>query len=186
MGRDPGKAAGLAAELSSAAQRGAVVHTAPLGSPIADEVVFLAIWYASAPQLVQQYASQLAGKILVDITNPLNASYDGLAVAAGTSAAEEIARVAPPGTRVVKAFNTTFARLLVSGQVGGQPLEVFIAGDDARAKATVARLVTDGGLRAVDVGPLHRTRQLEEMGLFLITLQRPMGTGYMSTFKILS
>jgi 8-hydroxy-5-deazaflavin:NADPH oxidoreductase len=186
MGRDPKKAGDLAAELSLAAKRGAVVQTAALGNPIADDVVLLAIWYPAAAQVVQQYGAQLAGKVLVDITNPLNASFDELAVAADTSAAEEIAKVAPPGTKVVKAFNTTFARTLASGQVGGYPLDVFIAGDDVKAKATVAQLVTDGGLRAIDVGPLRRARQLEGMELLMMTLQRPMGTGYMSSLKILS
>jgi hypothetical protein len=110
MGRDPAKAAQLAAELPSAAKRGAVVQTAALGNPIADDVVFLAIWYPATVEVVQRYGAQFAGKVLVDITNPLNAGFDELAVAADTSAAEEIAKVAPPGTRVVKAFNTTFAR----------------------------------------------------------------------------
>ena len=72
---------------------------------------------------------------------------DGLATAPGTSAAEEVAEAAAAGTRVVKAFNTTFSGTLVEGQVAGQPLDVLIAGDDEEAKKTVAQLVRDGGLR---------------------------------------
>ena len=81
----------------------------------------------------------------------------------------------PPAARVVKAFNTTFARTLVAGTVAGQPLDVFIAGDDAAAKATIPQLVEAGGLCAIDTGPLSRARHLEEMGL--------LGTHFMSVWK---
>jgi predicted dinucleotide-binding enzyme len=64
------------------------------------------------------------------------------AVAAGASGAEEIAKATPAGARVVKAFNTTFARTLLAGQVANQTLDVFIAGDDADAKATISQLVS--------------------------------------------
>jgi 8-hydroxy-5-deazaflavin:NADPH oxidoreductase len=121
----------------------------------------------------------------VNITNPLNATYDGLATPPGSSDAEEIARMVPQGTRVVKAFNTTFARTLVAGTVAGQPLDVFIAGDDAEAKATISQLVKAGGLRAIDVGPLSRARQLEGIGFLGITLQGPLGTNFMSAWKLL-
>ena len=91
----------------------------------------------------------------------------------------------PQGARVVKAFNTTFARTLVAGMVAGQPLDVFIAGDDAQAKATISQLVEAGGLRAIDTGPLSRARQLEGIGLLGITLQGPLGTHFMSAWKLL-
>ena len=91
----------------------------------------------------------------------------------------------PPGTRVVKAFNTTFARTLVDGTVAGQPLDVFIASDDAAAKATISQLVEAGGLRAIDAGPLSRARQLEGMGFLGIALQGPLGTQFMSAWKLL-
>jgi hypothetical protein len=68
---------------------------------------------------------------------------------------------------VVKAFNTTFAGTLVAGEVSGQPLDVLIAGDDNNAKQKVSQLVSDGGLRPVDVGPLHRAQQLEQLAVAL-------------------
>jgi predicted dinucleotide-binding enzyme len=83
----------------------------------------------------------------VDISNPLNESFEGLATAPGTSAAEEVAAAAPSGARVVKAFNTTFSGTLVEGQVADQPLDVLIAGDDEEAKETLAQLVRDGACR---------------------------------------
>ena len=86
----------------------------------------------------------------------------------------------------MKAFNTTFAGTLSEGQVAGQPLDVLIAGDDEEAKATVAQLVEDGGLRPIDAGPLKRARELEAAGLLHMTLQGPMGTGFGSALKLLA
>ncbi len=186
IGREPEKAAELAAQLRATAQHGATVHTAPLGGAIADEVVVLAVPYAAAAEVVRQYNAQLAGKILVDITNVLNATYDDLATPPGTSGAEEIAKLVPASTRVVKAFNTTFAGTLVAGQVAGQPLDVLIAGDDAAAKKVVAGLVEAGQMRAIDVGALRRARQLEGLGLLGITLQFTLGTQFRTTWKLLA
>ena len=86
---------------------------------------------------------------------------------------------------MVKAFNTTFAGTLVGGEVGGQPLDVFVASDDSDAKEKVAGLIEAGGLRPVDAGPLRRARQLEGLGFLHMTLQQPLGTGFGSTVKVL-
>lgn len=127
-----------------------------IGSPIRGEVVVLAVYENSIDPIIEQYGEQLSGKVLVNITNPLNASFDGLAFPPDTSSAEERAKITPAGAKVVKAFNTNFAGTLLSGQVAGQPLDVLIAGDDATAKALLADLVQAGGMRPIDVGPLRR------------------------------
>jgi predicted dinucleotide-binding enzyme len=121
---------------------------------------------------------------VVDISNPLNERYDGLVTEPGTSAAETIRAALPAGARLVKAFNTTFAGTLVAGEVAGRPLDVFLASDDAGAKDVVATLVRDGGLVPVDVGPLERARQLEQLGFLGIVLQEPLGAGFMSGWKL--
>ena len=87
---------------------------------------------------------------------------------------------------VAKAFNATFAGTLLKGQVDGQPLDVFIAGDDAGAKQALANAIQAGGLRPIDVGPLRRARQLEGLGLLHIVLQSTLGTNWASTIKLLS
>jgi 8-hydroxy-5-deazaflavin:NADPH oxidoreductase len=148
-------------------------------------VVILAIPYSAVNEVVRQLGSQLAGKIVVDITNPMNATYDDLATPPGSSAAEEIAKLAPPNARVVKAFNTTFAGTLVNGAVAGQKLDVFLAGDDADGKKVVAGLVEAGGMRAIDVGSLKRARQLEGLGLLGITLQFTLGTQFKTGWKLI-
>jgi predicted dinucleotide-binding enzyme len=83
------------------------------------------------------------------------------------------------------AFSTTFAGTLVAGQVAGQPLDVFIAGDDPAAKQTLAELVQDGGLIPVDVGPLARAQQLEGLGYLGISIQQPLGLNFASAWKLL-
>jgi hypothetical protein len=175
-----------AADVKAAAKKGAKVSTASLGDAQFGDVVVLAVWYGVNIDLAKQLGSRLAGKVVVDIANPLNSTYDGLATAPDSSSAEDLAKVVAPGAKVVKAFNTTYAGTLVAGQVAGQPLDVFIAGDDAGAKARVAQIVTDGGMRAVDAGPLHRARQIEGMQLLHIVLQGTLGANWGSALKILS
>jgi 8-hydroxy-5-deazaflavin:NADPH oxidoreductase len=177
--RDPAEAHALAAELGDAA-----TASSP-GGEITGEVVVLALYYGSVKDAVEQYRDQLAGKVVVDITNPVELStFDGLATPAGTSAAEEIAGLLPDDTPVVKAFNTTFARTLVAGEVAGQQLDVLIAGDDDGAKGTVAALAEAGGLRPIDVGPLRRAQQLEHLGFLHMSLQEPLGAGFESAVKL--
>ena len=154
------------------------------GDEIADDVVVLAVYFADAKSAVEQYGEALAGKVVVDITNPVNESFDDLVTPPDSSAAQELAALVP-GARVVKAFNTTFANTLGEGRVGDQPLDVFLAGDDEEAKATVAQLVGDGGLRAVDAGPLKRARELEAAGLLHMSVQGTLGSGYGSALKVL-
>jgi 8-hydroxy-5-deazaflavin:NADPH oxidoreductase len=111
------------------------------------------MYYPATPAAAQEYGDQLAAKVVVGISNPVDfETMDRLAVPADTSAAEELAKRPPSGTPVVKAFNTTFATTLVAGEVAGEKLDVFRAGDDEAAEQTVATLVESGGLRPLDVG----------------------------------
>jgi 8-hydroxy-5-deazaflavin:NADPH oxidoreductase len=155
------------------------------GDPIAGDVVVLAVYYPDATAAVEQYRDQLVGKVVVDITNPVNETFDDLVTPPDSSAAQELAAKAS-GARLVKAFNTTFANTLNDGQVAGQPLDVLLAADDDEAKATVAGLAEDGGLRPVDVGPLRRARELEAAGLLHMSVQGTLGTGFSSALKIIA
>jgi len=138
--------------------------------PVTGDIVVLAVPYPAVSQVVAERAEQLAGKTVVDITNPLNfETFDSLVVPADSSATAEIA-AALPASRVLKAFNTTFGPTLAAGTIGDQPTTVLIAGDDADAKAQLTEIVTAGGLRAVDAGSLARARELEALGFLQITL----------------
>jgi predicted dinucleotide-binding enzyme len=139
-------------------------------TPITGDIVVLAVPYPAVADILATRADQFIGKVVVDITNPLDfTSFDSLTVAADSSAAAEIA-AALPQSRVLKAFNTTFAATLASGTVGPLPTTVLIAGDDTDAKALLAGIVTAAGLRAIDAGALARARELEALGFLQITL----------------
>jgi NADPH-dependent F420 reductase len=183
---NPELAERVAAEVKTSAKNGAKVSTARLGNAELDDVVVLAVWYGTNIEIAKQLGTKLAGKVIVDIANPLNSTYDGLATAPDSSSAEDVAKAIASGAKVVKAFNTTYAGTLLAGQVAGQPLDVFIAGDDADAKNKVAQLVKDGGMRPVDTGPLSRARQIEAMQLLHIVVQNKLGTNWGSTIKILN
>jgi predicted dinucleotide-binding enzyme len=181
VGKDAQRAEAVAADIAGEG----TVRTAGIGDPIEGEVAVLAVYYPDARDAVERYADQLAGKVVVDITNPVNETFDGLVVPPDGSATNELASLAP-GARFVKAFNTTFAGPLTQGEVAGQTLDVLIAGDDADAKGKVAALARDGGLNPIDVGPQKRARELEAAGLLHIGVQNVLGTGFASALKIVA
>ena len=159
IGRDPAKAKNLSAALGG----GATVGTA--GIAPAGDIVILAVPYASAAAVVSEYGDALRGKIIVDITNPVSPDALGFVTPEGSSGAQEIAKAAPAGAHVVKAFNTLFSHVLAAGAAEGRPLDVFVAGDDAQAKARVSAFIESLGLRPMDAGQLPMARALENAGL---------------------
>jgi predicted dinucleotide-binding enzyme len=175
---NPETAEKAASDVRASAKKGAQVSTASLGDAELGDVVVFAVWYGTNLELAKQLGAKLAGKVVVDIANPLNSTYDGLATASDSSSAEDLAKAIASGAKVVKAFNTTYAGTLLAGEVAGQPL-------DADAKARVAQIVTDGGMRPIDAGPLSRARQIEGMQLLHIVTQGTLGTNWGSTIKIL-
>jgi 8-hydroxy-5-deazaflavin:NADPH oxidoreductase len=179
LGTDQDKAQALAGELPGD------VRTGTVGDPITGDMVVLAVWYQALDDVIGRYGDRFAGKTIVDITNPVDPqTYTPLTVDAG-SAAQEIAQKAP-AAKVVKAFNTTFAGSLVDGQVGDEPLDVFVASDDDEAKAAVGKLAESGGLRVLDAGPLAHARQLEGAGYLHMAIQPGLGGTYASALKIVS
>ncbi|MCB1488729.1 MAG: NAD(P)-binding domain-containing protein [Bauldia sp.] len=140
------------------------------------DLVVLAVPYSAAAEVLAA-AGDLTGKTVVDISNPMTADFSGLAIGLTTSAAEEIQKLVP-GAKVVKAFNTVFAQVLqADGKVAGHPATVFIAGDDADARATVARVAAEAGLTPLEVGGLSAARYLEPVAGLNITLGYGLGLG---------
>jgi predicted dinucleotide-binding enzyme len=162
IGRDQSKAADLAKALGGSATTG------EFGAVPAGDIVIVALLYANVVPVVAQYGDALAGKVIVDISNPFNSAADGLAIPDGTSIAQEVAKAAPASASVVKAFNTVFGVVLAQGR----PLDVFIAGDDARAKTGVAEFIESLELRPLDVGGLNMAHWLEATGLVVMGLAR--------------
>jgi 8-hydroxy-5-deazaflavin:NADPH oxidoreductase len=163
IGRDPAKAHALANALG-----GAAIGT--LGTAPAGDLVVLAVPYASAVAVVSEYGDALNGKVVVDITNPITPDFTGFLIPAGSSGAQEIAEAAPAGTLVVKAFNTLPCDVLAAGSFDGRPVEVFIAGDDAQAKARVSGFIESLGMHPMDAGALPMARALEHLTLLQLGL----------------
>ncbi len=162
IGRDAAKSAALAKTLGGGATAGA------FGAAPAGDIVILAVPFDGAVPAVRGLGDGLAGKIIVDITNPFNATLTGLAVPPDTSVAQRVAEAAPASAHVVKAFNTLFRHVLAQGG----PVDVFMAGDDAQAKASVSAFIESLGLRPRDTGGLTMAHWLEGAGLLTMGLAR--------------
>ena len=161
MGRDQSKAADLAKALGGGATTG------EWGTVPAGDIVIVALLYDGVVPVVAQYGDALTGKIIVDISNPFNSAADGLAHREDTSIAQEVAKAAPASASVVKAFNTIFRHVLEKGRP-----DVFIAGDNAQAKAGVEAFIESLGLRPLDVGGLKMAYWLEGAGVITMGLAR--------------
>lgn len=156
------------------------------GGAVDGSVVVVAVPYPEVDAVLATYGAQLAGKTVVDITNPVDfATFDGLAVPSDSSAAAVIAAALPEST-VLNAFNTTFAATLASGKVGAETTTVLIAGDDDAAKAELAGLVRAGGLNAVDAGSLRRARELEALGFLQISLAAAERISWTAGFAVVA
>jgi 8-hydroxy-5-deazaflavin:NADPH oxidoreductase len=164
-------------------------HTVELlgkNDPATGDIVVLAVPHPAITGLLEQRSDSLAGKVVVDISNPVDfATMDSLRVPADSSATAEIA-AALPNSRVIKAFNTTFAPTLAAGTVGPLTTTVLIAGDDTNAKALLADIITSGGLRAIDVGSLRRARELEAIGFVQLILAGREIVPYTAGFGLVS
>lgn len=162
-----------AAQAATAARAAGASATAVAAADVARgaDIVIVATPYGASVEALRA-AGDLTGKTIVDISNPLNADMTGLSLGHTTSAAEEIQR-AVPRAKVVKAFNTIFAPVLN----GTARAQVFVAGDDAAAKAAVRAMAESAGFDVVDAGPLANSRNLEPVGMLNIYLGYVAGRG---------
>jgi predicted dinucleotide-binding enzyme len=167
MSRNTAEAQALADQIGEEATVGTFGAT-PLG-----DIVIVAVLYQGAVEVVSHYGDALAGKILVDLTNPFNTDGNGLVTTAGDSMSQRIAAAAPEGTHVVKALNTILQGVLAEGK----PVDVFFAGDSAEAKAPVAEFLESLDMRPLDAGGLEMTWVLEWAGILLVGLARN-GAGF--------
>ena len=162
IGRDAAKSAALAKSLGGGTTAGT------FGAAPAGDIVILAVLFDSAVPVVREFGDALAGKIIVDITNPFDATGTGLAVPHDTSIAQMVAEAVPASAQVVKAFNTLFRHVLAQGG----PVDVFMAGDDAEAKASVSAFIESLGLHPRDTGDLSMAHWVEGAGVLTMGLAR--------------
>jgi predicted dinucleotide-binding enzyme len=146
------------------------------------DVVVLAVPGSAVAGIAAELAGAVAGKVVVDATNPVNDTYTGLTTT-GVSAAELLQQQLPAAS-VVKSLNTVFASRYANPTEDGQPLDALLAGDDADAKATVGTLVESLGFRSVDAGGLRMARALEEIAFLNISLNAANGWSWQSAFQL--
>lgn len=147
-----------------------ISHDQVGSAQVTGDIVVLAVPYPAVDEIIAQHGEQLAGKVVVDITNPLDfQTFDALVVPSDSSAAAEIQKKLP-ASKVLKAFNTNFAGTLSAGTIGSSTTTVLVAGDDAEAKSTLLSAVEKAGLGAIDAGSLKRARELESLGFLQLTL----------------
>jgi 8-hydroxy-5-deazaflavin:NADPH oxidoreductase len=167
MSRNTTKAQAVADQIGN----GATVGT--YGTTPAGELVFLAVLYQGAVDVVTHYGDALAGKILIDITNPFNADASAIVTTEGNSVSQQIAAAAPESAHVIKAFNTIFQPVLAQDK----PLDVFFAGDSAEPKKTFAAFLESLDMRPLDAGGLEMTYVLEWSGILIMGLAQN-GAGF--------
>ena len=140
----------------------------------ADIVVLATPWSAVESAIAQ--CGSLAGKVLIDCTNPLQPDLSGLAVGHDTSGAEMIQRFAS-GALVCKAFNTVGANIMANPILEGRKVAMYYCGDDETAKDKVRALIGDLGFEPIDLGPLLSARFLEPMAMVWILSAMKYGQG---------
>ena len=155
--------------------------------PVADaakwgEVIILAVPHGNANAAIEEIKPYADGKIVIDVINAVGSNGD-LGISCTTSSAEETQKKLPKA-RVVKAFNTVFARNQSTGKVDKEQISAFIAGDDLKAKQIVAQLTRDIGFDPVDCGPLKAARYLEAMAILIINLAYQYGLGPKIGYKL--
>ena len=149
------------------------------GAVVGADIVILAIPYAAGAQVAAEIRDGVAGKTIIDVSNPLRPDYSGLATT-GTSAAEEL-QLRLPDASVVKAFNTIFA----SNQAAPtREVDGYVAADDGDAKQQVISLLDSMGFTPLDVGPLSAARHLEGMAFLNIGLNAQNGWSWTSAWKL--
>ena len=167
MSRTAADSEALAARIGTGATAGTY------GSRPAGDIVFLAVLYAGAVDVVAHYGDALAGKTIVEITNPFNADASGLATTEGNSVAQQIAAIAPADARVLKAFNMLFRGVLADDK----PVDVFFAGGDSASRAAFSEFLESLDMRPRPAGGLEMTYVLEWAGILLMGLARN-GAGF--------
>lgn len=148
------------------------------------DIIILATPYEAQADIAEKIREVASQKIVISIANPLNATYDALVTNPNTSAAEELQALLPH-SKVVKAFNTTYAANFAQTVIAGKQADAFIAGDNEAALETTAELVKTTGFNPIIAGKLSVSRTLEAMQLLLIQLTMKYNYNWLAGWKIL-
>lgn len=148
------------------------------------DIIIIAVPHEAEKDVADKIKQVANQKVVVSIANPLNSSYNGLVTAPDTSAAELLQKHLPK-SKVVKAFNTTFAADFATPEIAGKQVDAFVAGNDEEALATVSELVKTAGFNPIIAGELSLSRTLENMALLLIQLTMKYNYNWLAGWKVL-
>lgn len=148
------------------------------------DIIILAVPFEAEKGIAAKIKEVANQKIVISIANPLNQTYNGLVTPSDTSAAEELQKLLPH-SKVIKAFNTTFAADFSTPVIDGKQVDAFIAGNDEDALETVEELVSTAGFNPIVAGELSVSRILENMQLLLIQLGMKYNYNWLAGWKIL-
>ena len=148
------------------------------------DIIILAVPFEAEKEVAGKIKEVANQKIVISIANPLNQTYNGLVTAPDTSAAEELQKLLPD-SKIIKAFNTTFAADFATPVIDGKQVDAFIAGNDEDALETVKELVSTAGFNPIVAGDLSVSRTLENMQLLLIQLGMKYNYNWLAGWKIL-
>jgi predicted dinucleotide-binding enzyme len=148
------------------------------------DIIILAIPYVAEKNVAQDISEVVNQKIVISVSNPVNASCTALLTSPCASAAEELQNRLPY-SKVIKAFNNTSINSFSRPFVDGQKLDCFIAGNDEDALQSVYDLVKAAGFNPVIVGDLAASRTLESMQLLLIQLSMENNYNGTAGWKVL-
>lgn len=184
-GSDPRKLRSLVKDIRASKPSAEIVPVeCPKDASWEADIIILAVPFEAEKEItgkIKEFANQ---KIVISISNPLNKTYSGLVTAPGTSAAEELQKLLPH-SKVIKAFNTTFAADFANPVIDGKQVDAFIAGNDEDALNTVAELVSTAGFNPIIAGDLTASRTMENMQLLLIQLSIKYNYNWLAGWKIL-
>jgi len=148
------------------------------------DIIIAAVPFAAEKELAEKIKQVATGKIVISISNPLNETYTGLVTDGNTSSAEELQKLLPH-SKVIKAFNTTFAGDFSQPVIDGKTIDAFIAGNDEEALETVSDVVKSAGFNPIKAGALSISRTLENMQSLLIQLSIKNNYNWVAGWKIL-
>ena len=148
------------------------------------DIIVLAVPFQAEKEIASKIKEVANQKIVISIANPLNETFDGLVTSPDTSAAETLQKLLP-NSKVIKAYNTTFAADFAAPVIDGKKVDAFIAGDDKEALQTVSDVVSTSGFNPIVAGNLSVSRTLENMQLLLIQLGMKYNYNWLAGWKIL-
>ncbi|MDB5223552.1 MAG: oxidoreductase [Chitinophagaceae bacterium] len=148
------------------------------------DIIIAAVPFAAEKDIAEKIRQVATGKIVISISNPLNETYTGLVTSSDTSSAEELQKLLPH-SKVIKAFNTTFAGDFSQPVINGKTIDAFIAGNDEEALETVSDVVRSAGFNPIKAGALAVSRTLENMQSLLIQLSIKNNYNQVAGWKIL-